>query len=102
MKVFRPNIRLLVVLGVLLLIITIGQSYLEYRSSRAAVLNLFSNQAKALITSVAKAGEKGLIAYHSLQRQIKERIYAIAGYIDILYQKGQLNRDELENIIEYV
>jgi len=96
MKNIRFYLNLLASLGILLLVITVGQSYLEYRSSRAAVLNIFESQAEIMISSIAKAGEKGLIAYQSLQEQTSQKLFAIARSIETLRQLGLLNSPRLK------
>ncbi len=67
--------------GVILMLITIGQSYLEYRFSRKAILDLFRSQSEILITSIAGAGEKGLIAYQSLQEQVTGKLFVLANIV---------------------
>ena len=100
MKNIRFYLKLLASLGILLLIITVGQSYLEYRSSRAAILSIFNSQAQTMISSITKAGEKGLIAYQSLQEQTGQKLFAIAGSIEMLMRLGQLNKSRLNEIAD--
>jgi len=98
MKNFRFYLNLLLSIGVLLLVIAVGQSYLEYRSSRAAVLSLFRSQAQTMIAGIAKAGEKGLIAYQSLQDQTMRRLFTIANTVDIFYSQNILTLTRLNAI----
>jgi signal transduction histidine kinase len=100
MKNFRIYLNLLALLGILLILITVGQSYLEYKSSRAAVLKLFTSQAETMISSIARAGEKGLIAYQSLQMQVSQRLFTAADAIDILNRSGSLNKSNIKELAD--
>ncbi len=53
-----------------------------------------------MISSIAKAGEKGLIAYQSLQEQTGQKLFAIAGSIDMLIQFDLLNESRLKEIAD--
>lgn len=66
------------------------QSVFEFRSSRGLVVDLMDNQAKALIISVAKAGEKGLIAYQIQYREITDHLLTLARSIDMMEKAGKL------------
>jgi signal transduction histidine kinase len=79
MKKIPLNIRFVVFLALSLLIIILVQSILEYRSSRKAVMDLLQNQAASLVLSVARASEKGLVAYEMQQDKIAQHLRAIAG-----------------------
>ena len=86
----RFYFKLLASLGILLLLITVGQSLLEYRSSQSAILNMFQSQSETLITSIARAGEKGLIAYQSIQAQVISNLFSITRMIE-LNSNGNIN-----------
>ncbi len=79
-------------------VLVLGQSMLEYRSSRKAVIDLMNDQAKALIMSVAKAGEKGLMAYEVQQNKITQHLYTVAEMIDRLDRIGRLDERQLREI----
>jgi signal transduction histidine kinase len=94
------NLKSIIALAVILFIIILSQSILEYRSSRKAVLNLLNNQAGALIVSVARASEKGVIAYETQQDRIRRHLFTIAEMIDRLDRFGKTTPQELENIAQ--
>jgi signal transduction histidine kinase len=94
------NLKSIIALAIILFVIILFQSILEYRSSRMAVLNLFNNQAGALITSVARAGEKGIVAYKEQQDKIRQRLYTVAEMVDRLDRFGKASLKELENIAQ--
>lgn len=99
MRNLGTYLRVLLSIGLLLILITVGRSYFEYRYSKNAVLSLFENQAAGIIRSVAAAGEKGLIAYQSLQDLAAQRLYTIAENVDAYYREGLLTSDRLDAII---
>jgi signal transduction histidine kinase len=92
------NLKSIIALAIILFIIILSQSILEYRSSRKAVLNLLNNQAGALIVSVARASEKGIMAYETQQDRIRRHLFTIAEMIDRLGRFGKTTPAELENI----
>ncbi len=57
-----------------------------------------NNEVKALILSVAKASEKGLVAYEIQQDKITGHLYTIAEMIDRLDRIGRLENSEFQEI----
>ena len=100
MNKIRFNAKLLIILGTLLILVTIGQSLIEYRSSRATILDLFKSQSEILISSIAQAGEKGLIAYQSLQEQVISKLQISAKLIDGFLQLNKLDQSQLNRIAQ--
>jgi signal transduction histidine kinase len=98
MKKLPLNPRLVIFLAALLFVLVLGQSILEYRSSRKAILDLMNDQARALILNVAKAGEKGLMAYEVQQNKITQHLYTVAEMVDRLDRIKPLNRNLLREI----
>jgi hypothetical protein len=70
----------------------LSQSILEYRSG-AGCNRLLNNQAGALITSVARASEKGIISYETQQDRIASHLFTIAEMIDRLASCGKATND---------
>ena len=56
------------------------------------------NQAEALVMSVARGGEKGLIAYQIQQRKITEHLLTLARSIDKLERIGNLDKSLIREI----
>jgi signal transduction histidine kinase len=100
MKKSFLNSKVIISITLLLFAIILAQSILEYRSSRKAVLDLLNNQADALIISVARSGERGILAYESEQEKIRQRLFAIADMIDRLDRFGNAASAELGEIKE--
>ena len=96
-KVFL-NLKIIIPLALLIFLIILAQSLLEYRSSRKAVLDLMHNQAETLILSVATASEKGLIAYEIQQDRIALSLFTVVEMIGRLDSHGLASKGELENI----
>jgi signal transduction histidine kinase len=99
MKRVFLNLKSVIILAGLLFVIILFQSIFEYRSSKKATLELLNNQAGALIMSVARAGEKGLLAYEIQQRKITSQLYTVAEMIDRLDRNELAGKSELQNII---
>jgi signal transduction histidine kinase len=100
MKKFPLNPRLVIFLTLLLFVLILGQSILEYRSSRKAVLDLMNNQAQALILSVAKASEKGLVAYEIQQDKITQHLFTVTEMVDRLDRIDRLDDQSLRDIAD--
>ncbi|HBC46516.1 MAG TPA: hypothetical protein DEO84_07310, partial [candidate division Zixibacteria bacterium] len=98
MKKYPLNPRLVIFLTLLLFMLILGQSILEYHSSRKAVLDLMNNQAQALILSVAKASEKGLVAYEIQQDKITQHLFTVTEMVDRLDRIGRLDDQSLRDI----
>ncbi|NLI15396.1 MAG: hypothetical protein GX409_03825 [candidate division Zixibacteria bacterium] len=94
------NLKSIIALVVVLFIIMLSQSILEYRSGRKAVISLLNNQAGALITSVARASEKGIISYETQQERIRRHLFTIAEMIDRLASCGKATNDRLLEIVD--
>ncbi len=60
---------------------------------------MLNNQAGALITSVARASEKGIIGYETQQERIRRHLYTIAGMVDRLARFGKATSRELFDIV---
>ena len=99
MKRLVTNLRLIVPSAILLFVIILAQSLLEYRSGRKAALDLLSNQAEALIHTVSIAAEKGLYAYESQQARITEHLYTIGEMIERIAKLKPLTQQELDDIL---
>lgn len=98
MKKFNINLKLALIVVIPLFILILGQSILEYRSGRKAVVDLMARQSEALILSVARAGEKGLIAYEFQQREILNHLYSFATLLDRYDMTGRgVNEDFLNS-----
>ena len=63
-------------------------------------MDLMSNQAEALILSVAKASEKGLVAYEIQQDKITQHLSTVAEMVDRLDRIGRLDDQSLREIAE--
>jgi signal transduction histidine kinase len=94
------NLRLIVPLAILLFVILLAQSILEYRAGRKAAVDLLSNQAETLIHSVSTAAEKGLLAYESQQTRITAHLYTIGEMIERLSAIREVGRRELDEILQ--
>jgi signal transduction histidine kinase len=93
------NLKSIIALAAILFIIILFQSILEYRSGRKAVISLLNNQAGALITSVARASEKGIIGYETQQERIRRHLFTIAEMIDRLTSSRTVTNQELLDIV---
>jgi signal transduction histidine kinase len=89
MKKININLKLASIVVAPLFILIIVQSILEYRSGRKAVVDLMARQSEALILSVARAGEKGIIAYEFQQREILNHLYSFARLLDRYDRTGR-------------
>lgn len=94
------NLKSIIALAAILFVIILFQSILEYRSGRKAVISLLNNQAGALIISVARASEKGIISYETQQIRLRNQLFTIADMLDRLDRNGQLTNSELTNIAQ--
>jgi signal transduction histidine kinase len=99
MKRWATNLRVIIPLAVLIFVIILSQSILEYRASRRAAVDLLSNQANSLIYSVSAAAEKGLFAYESQQGRITDHLYSIGEMVGRLYAVRQLSAAVLDDIL---
>ena len=95
MKRYHANLKFIITVSALLFSLILIQSIFDYRSSRDAVENLMKNQAEALILSVARAGEKGLIAYQIQQRKITDHLMTFARSLAMLEKEGNLGQSSL-------
>jgi signal transduction histidine kinase len=99
MKKLPLNPKLVGFLAALLFALVLGQSILEYRSGRRAVLDSMNDQAKALILSVARASERGLMAYEAQQSKITQQLYTVADMIDWLDRTKRMDRGQLRELM---
>ena len=94
------NLRVIIPLAVLLFVILLAQSILEYRAGRKAALDLLSNQAGTLIHSVSTAAEKGLLAYESQQARITAHLYTVGEMVERLSAIREVKQRELDEILQ--
>lgn len=96
MKRIDINLKTASIIAVPLFVLIFVQSILEYRSGRKAVVDLMASQSEALILSVARAGEKGIVAYEFQQREILDHLFSLAKFIDVYGENGRtVNEDML-------
>jgi signal transduction histidine kinase len=95
MKKIDINLKTASIIAVPLFILIFVQSILEYRSGRTAVVDLMARQSEALILSVARAGEKGIIAYEFQQREILSHLFSFAKFIDSYEEAGRAIKDDI-------
>jgi len=100
MRNLSNNLKLAVVLALTLFAIVLIQSILEYNSSRQAVMDLLNNQASSLLLSVARASEKGLVAYEIQQDKIAQHLYAVAEMENRLDKIGALDESEMKRAVD--
>ena len=82
MKKLNINLKLVAFIALPLFILILLQSIFEYRSGRQAIVDLMTRQSEALIKSIARAGEKGIIAYEYQQRSILNQLLSFAAFLD--------------------
>jgi signal transduction histidine kinase len=92
--------RVIIPLIILLFLILLAQSILEYRAGRKAALDLLSNQAETLIHSVSTAAEKGLLAYESQQKRTTEHLYMIGEMVERISAFHGVTQRELDEILK--
>ncbi|OGC95022.1 MAG: hypothetical protein A2W25_10780 [candidate division Zixibacteria bacterium RBG_16_53_22] len=94
------NLRVIIPLAILLFVILLAQSILEYRAGRKAAIDLLSNQAGTLIHSVSTAAEKGLLAYESQQARITAHLYTVGEMVERLSAIREVKQRELDEILQ--
>ena len=100
MKKPALGLRTLIFLSVALLVIILFQSIFEYNTSHKAVMDLLSNQANSLLLSIARASEKGVIAYEIQQDKIAQHLLTIAEMETRLDRLGKLDKTEIQKTIK--
>jgi signal transduction histidine kinase len=92
----------LIILSAALLVIILFQSIFEYKTSHRAVMDLLNNQAGSLLLSIARASEKGVVAYEIQQDKIAQHLLTIAEMESRLAALGKLDKAEIEKTaVEY-
>lgn len=89
MKKLNINLKLVAFIAIPLFVLILLQSILEYRSGRQAIVDLMTRQSEALIKSIARAGEKGIIAYEYQQRGILNQLLSFAAFLDRFEKQGR-------------
>jgi len=100
MKKFNINLKLVAFIALPLFVLILFQSIFEYRSGRQAIVDLMTRQSEALIKSIARAGEKGIIAYEYQQRAILNQLLSLAGFLDRYERQGRPIESELLHLFK--